>query len=178
MTPEEEAKKLAAKAKRDERKLFLKKEREKWRVENEARNAEFNAQSRIRAEQESAERLERLQPKVLRIVNRGLIDVLAWQAHHRGRNWVAFVEVEPSLPGGIKRTFFPRAAGKVAKVVIPERLAVGDVLEFGGDYVSYGARRSPNRVYAVVLAISATEMIVKPYEEIVEAQLHVQVRIA
>lgn len=176
MKTEEE--KVAAKKKRDERKAFIAAEKEKWRLENLARTEECNKQAAARAEQEEAERLERLLPKTLRIINRGLIDVLAWQAHHRGRNWVAFAEVEPSQPGGIKRSFFNRAAGKVAKFIIPDRLAVGDILEFGGDYVSFGGRREPTRVYAVVLALSATEMIVKPYDDIGEAHSHKQVRIA
>lgn len=176
MKTEEE--KLAAKKKRDDRKAFVAAEREKWRLENLARTEEWNKQAAARAAQEETERLERLQTKSLRIINRGLIDVLAWQAHHRGRNWVAFAEVEPSQPGGIKRSFFNRAAGKVAKFIIPDRLAIGDILEFGGDYVSFGGRREPARVYAVVLALSDIEMIVKPYDKIEEAYDHKLVRIA
>lgn len=174
-TPEE---KLAAKAKRDERKAFVAAEREKWRLENLRLAAEHNERMRQAAEKFAAERLESLQPKVLRIINRGLIDVLVHQPHHRGRNWVASVEIEPTLPGGLKRTFFPRASGKVAKAVIPERLAVGDILEFGADYVSFGGKREPTRVYAVVLALSDTELVVKPYENVADAQGHKQVRIA
>lgn len=172
LTPEE------AKAKREERKRFLAEERAKQEAEWAQIRIEREALVRQIAEKEEAERIERLQPKVLRILNRGLVDVLAWQSHHRGRNWVAFAEVEPSLPGGIKRTFFNRAAGKIAKVIIPDRLAVGDILEFGADYVSFGGRREPTRVYAVVLALSDTEMIVKPYDDLEEAQMHKQVRIA
>lgn len=173
------------KARRVERKAFLAAEEEKWGQESARREAARQALLEKTRAQEAAEREEILRPKSLRIVNRGLVDVLAWHPHHRGRNWVALVEIEPTLPGGLKRSFFPRASGKVAKVVIPEGLKAGNILEFGADYVSYGGRREPTRIYGVVTGLTATELVVKPHLDLLEAQAHassevtpVRVRIA
>lgn len=167
MTPEER------KQYRDEMKAFRKREQEKW----DAQRVKSIAEQKQRADEariaEAAAREEALKPKVLRIINRGLLDVLVWLPHRRARNWVARVEIEPTIAGGIKRKFFPRAAGKTGiKAVVPEDLEVGEVLEFGADYVSFGGNRSPTRMYAVVMALSATEMRVKPYEQLVDAQQH------
>lgn len=158
---------------RDEMKAFRRAEQEKWDQQRAKSIAEQQQRAEAARVEEVKRRKEMMKPKKLRIINKCLIDVLAWMPHHRGHNWVARAEMAPTLPGGIKRRFFNRASGKTgAKVIIPDDLEKGEIIEFGADYVSGGGRRETNRVYAVVLAVSATELYVKPYEQIVEAALH------
>lgn len=172
MTPEE--KKAHQKEQRKERQRLLKEQREqdriataKWKVE------QYELQQRI--EREAME--QKYAVRTLRIIRRGLIDVLAWDTHERGRNWAAIVEIDPLMPGGIRRVWFERGSGH-AKYIIPEQLLVGHVIEFGADYFSWRGKRKRERIYAAVTHLSDTEVAVKPYSTLLQAQSHKMVRIA
>lgn len=139
--------------------------------QRDAMQAEMRERARQIAVREAAEREERLRPKTLRVVNRGLIDVLVWHDHHRSRNWVAVVEVNPTARGGLDRNFFQRAAGNVAKAVVPEWLEAGHLLEFGADYISVAGKRTKTRIYAVVTDVTDRYLGVQPYDSLEEAVL-------
>jgi hypothetical protein len=166
LTPEER------KARREERKAFLAAERQRQQ-ESLAQYRAANAKrvEEIRAKEE-AEREEMLRPKVLRVLNRGLLDVLVWHKHHRARNWVAVVTPDPSIAGGLIRDFFPRASGGFAKAIVPEDLVEGAVLEFGADYVSCSGNRTRTRLYAIVIAMAPDHLLVKPYDRLEDALMH------
>lgn len=146
------------------------------KADRERERAEFMA----RAEQEAREAAEREQrkwlPRTLRIVNRGLIDVLLWLDHPRARNWLAVVNVDPTAPGGLSRAFFGRGRGP-SRYVVPESLAAGMILEFAADYVTYAGRKVPDRRYAVVTGLTAEAMTIHPYPTFEAAFQHQMVRI-
>jgi hypothetical protein len=166
LTPEEQ------KAKREERKIFLAAERQRQRESLAIYHAENAKRIEAIKAKEAAEREELLRPKVLRVLNRGLLDVLVWHKHHRARNWVAVVTPDPSIAGGLVRDFFPRAAGGFAKAIVPEDLVEGAVVEFGADYVSCSGNRTRTRIYAVVLSVAPDHLVVKPYDRLEDALTH------
>ena len=109
---------------------------------------------------------------VMRVLNRGLVDVPIHNDNRRARNWCATVAADPNAPGGMTRRFWTQARGQAAEIfkyVIPESIATYDVIEFGADDVSYGGRRSPNRWYGVVLALNDTQFYVTPCDDAVTA---------
>jgi hypothetical protein len=124
---------------------------EEIRSSQESRQAEAAEQqerARIAREQEWA-------PRDYAVLNRGLMEVPAWNEHHRAKNWAATLEVDPVAPGGLRRRWFNRGNGPVFYVV-PDSLEPGDAVEFGADRVSYSGNRDGNRWYGVVLAVSNT----------------------
>ena len=109
---------------------------------------------------------------VMRVLNRGLVDIPIWNDNRRARNWCATVAADPGAPGGMQRKFWTQARGQAAEIfkyIIPEGLTTYDVVEFGADDVSYGGRRSPNRWYGVVLALDNTQLYVTPCDDAVTA---------
>jgi len=160
-------------AKRDRAARKAEREAEEIRIAKE-RLAEDEA---IRARLAEVER-QRWMTRTLRVSNKGLIDVLVHEPHKRGKNWVAIISVDPTMPGGLSRVFFDRARAKgPAKYVVPERLLAGDVLEFGADYMTSFGKKKPNRVFAKVITVTADGIEVKPYKTVEEAIDHKLVRV-
>lgn len=155
------------KAQRKERKKLIAEMRAqneaRWLVESQIRQAEIARQRQEHIAREE----ERLRPKTYRIINRGLIDVPIWESHYRGRNWAAIIEVEPLLPGGVKRSWFNRGSG-ISKYIVPEQLLVGHVVEFGADYITGVGSRREDRFFGVVLSLTTTELILKPYDQLID----------
>lgn len=115
-----------------------------------------------RAEAERAAR-ERWSPKKFRCIGGAVVDSpIEWEQHRRGRNWVAVVEYAPTLPGGVDRKFFPRAAGPIRAFVVPLSLSLHQVVEFGADYVQGSGRRLPRRWYGVVVGSSPEAIVLEP----------------
>jgi len=82
-----------------------------------------------------------------------------YRDHSRGKNWLAVIEMDPKSPGGLERIFCTRANGDY--FYFTDKLAVGQVVEFGADYYSGSGRRSPTRKYFVVAAISENGLTLK-----------------
>lgn len=132
-------------------------QRARLATHEEIRAFQESRQSEAAAQQERARaaREQEWAPKDYRVLNRGLMEVPAWNENHRAKNWAAVLEVDPVAPGGLKRKWFNRGNGPVYYVV-PESLEPGDAVEFGADRVSYSGNRDGNRWYGVVLAVSST----------------------
>jgi hypothetical protein len=126
---------------------------------------------------EEAER-QRYLPRDLRVSNRGLLDVLIYLRHRRAKNWVAIVAIDPTAPGGLSRIFFEYARRNgPAKYIVPERLEVGNILEFGADYVTSFGRTKPDRIYAFVTGVTNEAIGVHPYPTYEAATGHRLVRV-
>lgn len=63
----------------------------------------------------------------------------AYESHKRGRNWAAVVS------GKNAANFERRFLSTRGETVDLEPVRAGDVLEFGGDYITGGGRRVPDR---------------------------------
>ncbi len=80
-----------------------------------------------------------------------------WEDHKRGKNWAAVITADPKSPGGLGRAFLPRANGRYMYQI--GGLAVGQAIEFAGDYVGGSGRVTPNRWYGVVRAIEIDRLV-------------------
>ena len=100
-------------------------------------------------------------------LNNGLLKAPVYEAHYRGTNYLAIIDVDGACPGGLSRRFVDRGKGAVLYQI--SQVAVLDVVEFGGDYTTSVGKRKRNRVYAVVTAKTATELTIRPFDDAVDA---------
>jgi hypothetical protein len=105
----------------------------------------------------------------LPVLNGGLLKVPVYEAHFRGSNYVAIIDVDGTCPGGLSRRFIDR--GKGAVLYMLGQVGALDVMEFAGDYTTSVGKKKRNRVYGVVVAKTPTELTVKPFEDAVDACL-------
>lgn len=82
-------------------------------------------------------------------IESGLISNVHYEKHKRGRNWVSKIVGKNSVQ--FERTNIGARGGKFCLV---DAIACGDVIEMGGDYISGGGVRTPDRGYYLVLAIT------------------------
>lgn len=109
--------------------------------------------------------------KDLRVIEGGLIDVLAWSTNRRARNWCATITANPNAPGGMNRRFWIPGRGEMFRYVIPEDLRQFDVIEFGADVMTWGGDRRPERAYAIVLRKGQTKLTLAVADGSLEAFL-------
>jgi hypothetical protein len=105
-----------------------------------------------------------------KIENGALVEVPIFEEHKRGRNWMAKISFDPRSPAGLSREFIKRARGKYYYIV--EGLNAGDAVEFGADYNTTSGNRHTNRVYAAVVSITSTELVLELFstpDEAIEA---------
>lgn len=97
--------------------------------------------------------------KKLSIANGALLEAPIYETHHRGANWLAVIDVDGSMPGGLSRRFLNRGRGECLYLV--EQIALFDPVEFGADYTtSYGDKRR-DRWHGVVTAKTDDFMVVE-----------------
>jgi hypothetical protein len=96
-------------------------------------------------------------------IEHGAIETTIHESHKRGRNWAA-VLVGPNA-ARMERQFM-RRRGRVIDV---SDLKVGDAFEVGGDYISSGGNRSPNRAYYVITEMADDHMVVETYDTAAQA---------
>lgn len=99
---------------------------------------------------------------VAKIENSALLDAPIYEAHQRGKNWMAVITCDPASPGGYARKFCKRGNG--AYFYIVDSSVVGKAVEFGGDYYSSSGRKNTHRYYGVVLSLTETEIQIQKYE--------------
>lgn len=89
--------------------------------------------------------------------------------HKRGKNWLAIIHrVDPASPGGLARTFQPRAHGS-GFYFLTAGIEPGNVLEFGGDYYTSCGNPQRERHYVRVLRMSETEIVCEEYSTVRQA---------
>lgn len=91
-----------------------------------------------------------IEVKKLTLANGALLTAPVYENHHRGSNWLAIIDIDATMPGGLARRFLERGKGEC--MYVTERIGLFDALEFAGDYTtSYGDKRR-HRWYCVVTA--------------------------
>lgn len=88
-------------------------------------------------------------------------DLGEYEAHERGRNWIAVVYPDRSVAGGLIRTWLDRAAGTCYDA---STIKVGDYLEVGSDYVRFSGHKDRKRRYLRVLTRTDTHLTVRDEE--------------
>lgn len=96
-------------------------------------------------------------------IEHGAIETSIHESHKRGRNWAA-VLVGPNA-ARMDRQFL-RRRGCVIDV---SDLKVGDAFEIGGDYISSGGNRRPNRAYYVITEMADDHMVTETYDTAAQA---------
>jgi hypothetical protein len=95
-----------------------------------------------------------------RIESGAFANVPLYSSHKRSKCWLATVTVSPSSPGGLSRDFAAKARGE-GYYMVPS-LSVGDAVEFGADTYSGSGRKSPERWYGFVVAVTEDAVLIRP----------------
>ena len=86
----------------------------------------------------------------LTLANGALLGAPVYENHRRGSNWLAIIDIDATMPGGLARRFMNHGKGECMYVV--EQVGLFDAVEFAADYTtSYGDKRR-ERWYGVVTA--------------------------
>lgn len=149
----------------DEQKVARKAERQaRLLKENEEREIAHAARQAAAAD---AYR-KRWSNRRLVVFNRGVLDSPVFEHHSRAKNWAATVTPDPTYPGGFRRLWWERGRGEF-RYIVPEQLKLGDVVEFGADYVQWSGRKIPERWLGVVVERTDTAVEFKPVHDMSEA---------
>jgi hypothetical protein len=82
------------------------------------------------------------------VVNGALLEAPIHEPHHRGINWAAIIDIEPTAPGGLGRRWLQKANGGGYMVT---NLDIFDAIEFAADYKSFAGNKYAKRWYGVVV---------------------------
>ena len=115
-----------------------------------------------------------VEPKEYRCphLNGSLLKAPIYEAHFRGKNWLAVVDIDGSCPGGLSRRFMPYGKGEVLYMI--EQVGLFDAVEFAADYTTSVGRTRQNRFYGVIVAITETELVVRAYDSSADACIAAQ----
>ena len=91
-------------------------------------------------------------------VNDALLAVPVWQPK-RGTNWLAVINIDGTMPGGLSRRWMPRARGECYYLVT--QLALFDAVEFGADRIAWSGNKVANRWYGVVIEMTDDYILVE-----------------
>jgi hypothetical protein len=100
------------------------------------------------------------QPVRMAVANGALLEVPAFEQHHRGTNWLAIIDVDGTSPSGLSRQFINRGRGECFYLI--EQVKLFDPIEFGADYTTSVGKRRQKRWYGVVTAKTDDFLIVEP----------------
>ena len=114
-------------------------------------------------------------PHVVRlaVANGALLEAPMYESHQRGTNWLAVIDIDGKLPGGLSRSWMPKAKGECLYLI--EHLSLFDPVEFGADYTTGHGNRHYHRWYGVVTAITDGYILVEECLSGVKAVLRAKV---
>lgn len=101
-------------------------------------------------------------PLTLKISHGALTEVPKWENHARGKNWWAKIAIDPTAPGGLKRVFANKARGDDFFYLVPDWCKPGTPVEFAGDYISGGGKRSRDRMWGVITEVHSDRIALLP----------------
>jgi hypothetical protein len=104
-------------------------------------------------------KIEWLGQRVLGVEAGALTEVPVYESHKRGKNWLAVIQIDPTAPGGLRRTFQRRAYGDYFYMI--DGLARGMAVEFGADYYTGVGRKHATRWYGVVRCVLKDGLILE-----------------
>jgi len=86
-----------------------------------------------------------------------------WENHKRGKNWMATIQIDPTAPGGLRRSFVDKARGaEYFYLVSPDLL--GKPVEIGADYYSGGGNKTAVRKYGVIRILTDEKIGIELFE--------------
>lgn len=106
--------------------------------------------------------------KVYPILGGALAEAPCYEPHRRGRNWMAKIHPNADAPGGWERDFARTSRGKDTLYMTTD-IFVGNLLEFGADYVTGQGKKVPLRQYAVVIDKDSDSLVLEVFDTALEA---------
>lgn len=128
-------------------------------IQSEKEAAEAKAVKQAAADARKIEMGGLASDRLFRIEDGVLMTCPCYDNGSRSKNWLAVISLNSASPGGLAREFATKARGD--GVYIVSSLKVGDPVEFGADSYSSRGRRSPERWYGFVVALSATHIVLR-----------------
>lgn len=95
----------------------------------------------------------------LLVANGALLQAPIYESHRRGSNWMAVIDVDPTMPGGLSRRWMNRGRGECMYLL--EQVALFDAVEFGADYTTSAGNKRRDRWYGVVTAMTEGYILVE-----------------
>lgn len=92
--------------------------------------------------------------------NGALLEVPVYEQHARGTNYLAIIDIDPSMPAGLARIFSKKGRG--ACLYIIDQMTQFDALEFAADYTTSVGTKQRHRWYGVVIDKRPDELVLKP----------------
>lgn len=105
----------------------------------------------------------------LPVANNALLEAPIYESHRRGSNWLAVIDVDATMPGGLSRRWAPRGKGDCLYMV--EQVALFDPVEFAADYTTSVGDKRQNRWHGVVVAKTEEFLLVEKCPSGVKAVL-------
>lgn len=93
------------------------------------------------------------------VANGALLEVPVFETNHRGKNWMAIIDIDGTCPGGLSRRFIDRGRGECYYLI--EQVALFDPVEFGADYVTTTGKKYNKRWFGVVTAKTEDYLLVE-----------------
>jgi len=106
----------------------------------------------------------------LTVANNALLEAPIYEEHHRGTNYLAVIDIDGTMPGGLGRHFINKGRGPCLYFV--EQLAKFDAVEFAADYTTSVGKKNRCRWYGVIVAKKPDELILAPCDTGVDAVLY------
>lgn len=110
------------------------------------------------------------------LVNRCLTDVPVFEDHKRGKNWAATITFDDQMAP--ERGFWEKCKpSSPYYYLLPKEAKIGDLVEFGADYLSGSGHRAQNRKFYKILGISEKELVLfrkDDWDSLLEAHLDEQ----
>jgi hypothetical protein len=105
----------------------------------------------------------------LPVANGALLEAPVYESHRRGTNYLAIIDIDGTMPGGLERHFCDSARGECLYLV--EKIMLFDALECAADYSTSVGKRKRIRWYGIVLAKTDDYLLLETCESGAKAVL-------
>jgi len=105
----------------------------------------------------------------LTCANGALLEVPVYEQHARGTNYLAIIDIDPTMPAGLARIWAKKGRGPC--LYITDQITQYDALEFAADYTTSVSTKKRLRWYGVVVDKRPDELVLQPCNTGVDAVL-------
>lgn len=95
----------------------------------------------------------------LRQANGALLDAPIYDEGPRRSNYLAIIDIDPTMPGGLSRRFADKGRGEC--LYLSEKIDLFDAVEFASDYTTTTGNKHRSRWYGVVIAKTEDYLLVE-----------------
>lgn len=95
----------------------------------------------------------------LRQANGALLDAPVYDQGPRRSNYLALIDIDPAMPGGLARKFVDKGRGDC--LYLTEKLNLFDAVEFASDYTTHSGQKRRDRWYGVIIVKTEDYLLVE-----------------